>query len=588
MVQARALNEYKLTAVSSVVTHDKDGIRIDRFKTGNEKRNPSDFNLKSLSKWSSYSGMNRNSYHYLKNTNLQNISDFNREFERQTSKLTPTIHRIISARKNLMTLSDLKLSKNIHNFTVNEKSSISLNRSGRHLQALTEVDSNSSIVNISFANLEMKHQLLVLPKPSFESHSGNNSTKFLTMIASNKDINTEQELEKDSDNDQVTTQDIWMLSYTDNDSVADGNTTECTNNSACGQRLDHAPIFHTHTLVKGIVLLNLGILACVGNVATLTSILRRGRQHSSTVYLLLVHLSVSDLFVTTFCIIGEGFWTLSVEWYGGDILCKIFKFLQMFSLYLSTFVLVVIGFDRLCAVKFPMRRIKARMQVHRAVTGAWVLSAVLSAPQAVIFRVAKGPFIEDFYQCVTYGFYTAAWQEQVYTSFSLLFMFLIPLGILITTYSTTFATIASRTRIFGGPLGPLDDARCKMLRKAKIKSLWITVVIVSTFIICWTPYYISMIISVFLEPDEQLGQTLHDVIFFFGSSTAVLNPVIYGAFHLRKRGKPASSTQSSSKFEPSFALSTMRKVRCSNGRYTHTSYIRDTRRSTQGSNAEFF
>ncbi|GFR25345.1 hypothetical protein TNCT_302621 [Trichonephila clavata] len=39
-----------------------------------------------------------------------------------------------------------------------------------------------------------------------------------------------------------------------------------------------------------------------------------------------------------------------------------------------------------------------------------------------------------------------------------------------------------------------------------------------------------MVISVFLNPDEQLGQTLSDFIFFFSSSTAVLNPMIYGAF----------------------------------------------------------
>ncbi|GFU67725.1 g_PROTEIN_RECEP_F1_2 domain-containing protein [Trichonephila clavipes] len=143
-----------------------------------------------------------------------------------------------------------------------------------------------------------------------------------------------------------------------------------------------------------------------------------------------------------------------------------------------------------------------------------------------------------------------------------------------------------RSRIFGGSFGFLDDARCKMLRKAKIKSLWITVVIVSTFIICWTPYYISMIISVFLNPDEQLGQTLHDIIFFFGSSTAVLNPLIYGAFHLRK--KKTASSSSSSKFEPSLAMSTLRKVRCSNGRFVHTPYTRETRRSTQGSHVEFF
>ncbi|GIY73807.1 gonadotropin-releasing hormone receptor [Caerostris darwini] len=166
-----------------------------------------------------------------------------------------------------------------------------------------------------------------------------------------------------------------------NDSLADWNLTERWNDTFCNHSTNHAPTFHTHTLVKGVVLLNLGVLACVGNVATLGSIIRRGRQHSSTVYLLLVHLSVSDLFVTCFCIIGEGFWTLTVEWYGGNFLCKVFKFLQMFSLYLSTFTLVVIGFDRLCAVRFPMRRIKARMQVHKAVIAAWVLSAVLSAPQ---------------------------------------------------------------------------------------------------------------------------------------------------------------------------------------------------------------
>ncbi|GIX71149.1 uncharacterized protein CEXT_83221 [Caerostris extrusa] len=69
------------------------------------------------------------------------------------------------------------------------------------------------------------------------------------------------------------------------------------------------------------------------------------------------------------------------------------------------------------------------------------LSLFLSL-QAVIFRVAKGPFVEEFYQCVAYGFYTAPWQEQLYTSLSLLFMFLIPLCIHIATYTTTFATIA--------------------------------------------------------------------------------------------------------------------------------------------------
>ncbi|KAH8038592.1 hypothetical protein HPB51_002231 [Rhipicephalus microplus] len=67
-----------------------------------------------------------------------------------------------------------------------------------------------------------------------------------------------------------------------------------------------------------------------------------------------------------------------------------------------------------------------------------------------IFRVQRGPFAEEFYQCVTYGFYSAQWQEQLYTSFSLVSMFLLPLATLITTYILTFYTISAPASIEEG------------------------------------------------------------------------------------------------------------------------------------------
>lgn len=54
--------------------------------------------------------------------------------------------------------------------------------------------------------------------------------------------------------------------------------------------------------------------------------------------------------------------------------------------------------------------------------------------QIMIFHVKQGPFVEEFYQCVTYGFYTAEWQEHLYTVFTLICGFLLPLFILVTTY----------------------------------------------------------------------------------------------------------------------------------------------------------
>ncbi|KAG8189152.1 hypothetical protein JTE90_018444 [Oedothorax gibbosus] len=169
-----------------------------------------------------------------------------------------------------------------------------------------------------------------------------------------------------------------------------------------------------------------------------------------------------------------------------------------------------------------------------------------------IFRVLRGPFVEDFYQCVTYGFYSALWQEQLYTSITLVLMFALPLVVIVATYTATFLTISDsgRKKLFSERTTrtPIDDTRYKILHKAKMKSLTITVVIVVAFVVCWTPYYVMMVIFMFLEPDEQLSQDLQSAIFFFGSSTALVNPLIYGAFHLRERPNSKKSRSKSTSF----------------------------------------
>jgi len=65
-----------------------------------------------------------------------------------------------------------------------------------------------------------------------------------------------------------------------------------------------------------------------------------------------------------------------------------------------------------------------------------------------IFRVERGPFAEEFYQCVTFGAYTAKWQEQVYSCLSVLLMYVLPLITMVTAYMLIFATIARKSRDF--------------------------------------------------------------------------------------------------------------------------------------------
>lgn len=310
--------------------------------------------------------------------------------------------------------------------------------------------------------------------------------------------------------------------------------------------LPHAPSLSTNVIIRVFVLSAMAIVSLLGNIATMWSIQknrksrRLARHNWSAIYSLIFHLSIADLLVTVFCIIGEAAWSYTVEWVAGTVACKLVKLLQMFSLYLSTYVLVLIGVDRWVAVKYPMKSLNTARRCHRFLCGAYTLSFLLSIPQWMIFRVAKGPFLEDFYQCVTHGFYSDRWQEQLYTTFTLVFMFIIPLLILIGTYLSTFRTISSSEKIFRIETSAVDRSyyrrsdtnRQRLIHKAKMKSLRISVVIVVVFIVCWTPYYIMMLIFMFLDPTEPVGVDLQTGIFFFGMSNSLINPLIYGAFHL--------------------------------------------------------
>lgn len=140
---------------------------------------------------------------------------------------------------------------------------------------------------------------------------------------------------------------------------------------------EHAPHLTDKIIVKVIVLSLMGCLSLIGNVATIWNIqknraTRRALRHScSAIYALILHLSVADILVTFFCIIGEALWSYTVEWLAGDVACKLVKIFQMFALYLSTNVLVLIGIDRWVAVKYPMK--SKFLNTARFVVSTWLL-----------------------------------------------------------------------------------------------------------------------------------------------------------------------------------------------------------------------
>lgn len=79
--------------------------------------------------------------------------------------------------------------------------------------------------------------------------------------------------------------------------------------------LDHAPTLSRSGIVRVIVLSAMAFVSLLGNIATMWNIRknrtsrRMFRHNCSAIYTLIFHLSVSDILVTFFCIIGEAAWS---------------------------------------------------------------------------------------------------------------------------------------------------------------------------------------------------------------------------------------------------------------------------------------
>lgn len=150
---------------------------------------------------------------------------------------------------------------------------------------------------------------------------------------------------------------------------------------------EHAPQLTQAALIRVYVLIILGTISLIGNIAILfhiiktKSIRRNSRRNSSAIYTLILHLAIADLLVTIFCIFGEAYWSFTVAWIAGEFACKFMKLFQMFALYLSTYVLVLIGVDRWVAVKYPMKSLNTAKRCHRLLIFSCILSFLLSLPQ---------------------------------------------------------------------------------------------------------------------------------------------------------------------------------------------------------------
>lgn len=87
-----------------------------------------------------------------------------------------------------------------------------------------------------------------------------------------------------------------------------------------------APQLTEAAFVRSVILFTMGLGSTIGNTYTIWNIRKSrvakklSRNNCTAIYLLITHLSLADLLVTFFCMIGDGIWGLTVQWLAGDFM----------------------------------------------------------------------------------------------------------------------------------------------------------------------------------------------------------------------------------------------------------------------------
>jgi len=136
------------------------------------------------------------------------------------------------------------------------------------------------------------------------------------------------------------------------------------------------------------------VISAVGNVTVFITVYRQLSKLKWRITMLILHLSIADMFVTFFTIPMDIFWKFFIAWHGGNMLCKVCSVFRAFGLYLSSNIIICISLDRWMAILFPLRfgGFTTR-RVRIMLTISWIFAALLSLPQvrAIIYIVIAGP-----------------------------------------------------------------------------------------------------------------------------------------------------------------------------------------------------
>ncbi|CAF3285528.1 unnamed protein product [Rotaria socialis] len=274
----------------------------------------------------------------------------------------------------------------------------------------------------------------------------------------------------------------------------------------------------------------ISLLAVVGNSSIIYIVLRNRRMHSVTNYFI-CNLALADCLVACFAIPFQFQAAALQKWVLPHFLCKLAPFVQILSVDVSIYTLVVVSIDRYHVMLHPLKPKLSTKSACIIFIIIWLIALASSIPSLLFYNVY---FIDDFgYQCLpnTYE------QQQkdnnstansyhintIYIVYNIYSQYIIPFIII----SCAYFRIAAHL-YFSKPVGQTKHQ--EVIARNRRKVLKMLFLVVALFLICWFPLQLYNFLNVY---KPEINDFKHIVVLWLcanwlAMSNSCHNPFIYG------------------------------------------------------------
>ncbi|XP_060572672.1 cardioacceleratory peptide receptor-like [Ruditapes philippinarum] len=317
----------------------------------------------------------------------------------------------------------------------------------------------------------------------------------------------------------------------DNNSLV--NVTEGNNHVQSKNQTDRSSFEPYEEAAATICLLLFIIIVCLNGLVIYTLVFRK-HEKSRLLYFVL-NLAIADFLVGVCSVLVLGITSaMHKEWYGGDIMCRLNRFMSTTTVIASNNLLISMSVDRFLAIKYPLNVL--RIGIHRymnkcLVGGAWLISIVASSFFIIYSQgVNANPNGADIYE--QKGGCKIKFPDNWWKPYSLtvaVIVYVLPtIGITVCYVGICIIVwMKWRSRVKLSEIN--TDASRDRLPKAKIKSIKMTMVVCLAFFLCWTPYFVVMLMHIF-HPGT-VGQKLSLLFNCLYPLNSACNPLIFMLFN---------------------------------------------------------